>query len=214
MSRLAVYVDGESHFHRSEARFAKSEVKLDDLPSMRIETRNPYLVSCPSATGARFLVRRDCKLFWDSTCLYWCTLQSRNAEEPAVIYFTAFSGDPDALHSTRAFLRQKGFEPVVLPEPRSKAKRRDATRRGGMIEKAKGVDIELTVRILEDARANVFEKCCIFTSDEDYVPVVRSLKRLGKVVYVAGYKSMLATNSEFEFIPDKFIDFDIKPLNI
>ena len=75
-----------------------------------------------------------------------------------------------------------------------------------MIEKAKGVDIGLAVRMLEDAYENCFQVCFLFTSDIDYLPVIKALRRMGKCVMVMGYRDGLGKNTPLEYVPDQFID--------
>ncbi len=74
------------------------------------------------------------------------------------------------------------------------------------MEKAKGVDIGLSVRVLEDAYHNIYDSCYLFTSDIDFLPVIRVLQRLGKKVIVFGYIDGLGNRSELEYVPDAFID--------
>jgi len=68
------------------------------------------------------------------------------------------------------------------------------------------VDIGLSVRVLEDAYHNIFSSCFLFTSDIDFLPVIRVLQRIGKKVLVFGYMDGLGSRSELEYVPDAFID--------
>ena len=99
------------------------------------------------------------------------------------------------------------------PEPRVtrersqlKSQRANRLEQGGVLEKAKGVDIGLAVRILEDAYHNNFDTCFLFTSDIDFMPVARIVQRMGKKVIVFGYSDGLGARSEFEYAPDGFVD--------
>jgi len=106
-------------------------------------------------------------------------------------------------------LRALGFEPQILKELSELTKRRsNILRSEGVIEKAKGVDIAIAVRMLEDAQRNVFQVCGLYTSDVDYIPVIEVVKRMGKAVYVFGYRSGLGRNSPLEYVPDRFVDLE------
>jgi hypothetical protein len=73
------------------------------------------------------------------------------------VYFTSASGDSNQIHSGRVKIRQNGFEPQISEEHRTLADQRANVRHQRLlIEKAKGVDIGLSVRILEDAYMNAF----------------------------------------------------------
>jgi uncharacterized protein (TIGR00288 family) len=76
----------------------------------------------------------------------------------------------------------------------------------GVVEKAKGVDIGLSVRVIEDAYHNIFDTCYLFTSDIDFLPVVAAIQRIGKKVIVFGYMDGLGTRSKLEYVPDGFVD--------
>src|SRR5262249_55230097 len=78
--------------------------------------------------------------------------------------------------------------------------------KAGVIERAKGVDVGLSVRILEDAYANTFQDCLLLTSDVDFLPVVRAVRRMGKQVVVLGYREGSTHRSPLEFEPEGFYD--------
>jgi uncharacterized protein (TIGR00288 family) len=69
----------------------------------------------------------------------------------------------------------------VVRELKAQADRRKETLgKASILEKAKGVDIGLSVRAMEDAYHNNFDTCYLFTSDIDFLPVIRVIRRLGK----------------------------------
>ena len=104
-------------------------------------------------------------------------------------------------------MRRQRFDPQVIRERRQLSnRRRDLLVSEGIIEKPKGVDISLAVRVLEDAYRGIFNICYSFTSDIDFLPVIRVLQRLGKKVLVFGYEDGLASQSELAFVPDAFVD--------
>ena len=111
------------------------------------------------------------------------------------------------LLAARRKIREAGFEPQVIPELKDLAKQREnALKANGLIIKAKGVDIGLAVRMLEDAYHNNYERCVLLTSDIDYLPVIEAVRRMGKHVYVLGYGEGIAKDSPFLYLPERFVD--------
>jgi uncharacterized LabA/DUF88 family protein len=60
--------------------------------------------------------------------------------------------------------------------------------------------------MLEDAYLNTFQDCVLFTSDQDFLPVIEAVRRMGKQVVVLGYKKGLRERSPLEYVPDGFYD--------
>ncbi len=122
-------------------------------------------------------------------------------------YFTSFAGDGPGLHNTKVMLRDFDLEPCVTHERRELARQRhNSLQTQYLIEKAKGVDIALAVRMLEDAQREAFDVCHLYTSDIDFLPLITAVRGKGMRVYVHGYKEGLATESEFFHECDKFFE--------
>jgi uncharacterized LabA/DUF88 family protein len=108
-------------------------------------------------------------------------------------------------------IRGYGLEPEVILERRKLTNQRECVLKDtGVIEKPKGVDIALCVRMLEDAYRNNFSTCFLLTSDMDFLPVIQAVRRIGKQVYVLGYRSGLSKQSPFEYVPDHFFDIGME----
>ena len=187
--RVFVYVDGESHFIRSENAWRKlhgSEANLDELrhngqPDDRM-----------------ILVDARAKVFWT---------RKMNPGVDRAYYFTSFAGDKPGLHNTKVNLREFDLEPCVTHERRELAdQRRHSLQTQHLIEKAKGVDIALAVRMLEDAQREAFDVCHLYTSDIDFLPLITAVRGKGMRVYVHGYKDGLTNESEFLHECDKFFE--------
>src|SRR5206468_2024229 len=112
------------------------------------------------------------------------------------VYFTSTVCDPQTMHEIRLKLRSFDLEPhVILEAKKLEERRQNILRDAQIIEKPKGVDISLTVRMLEDSH-NAFDICHLYTSDVDFLPVIQAVRARGKHVFVYGYKNGLGKNSD------------------
>ncbi len=174
--RLVVYIDGESHFLRSEKAWSSLHSGCDSLEEIY-----------PRQGGPPILLDKRSKVFWSQ-------LFSPGAHR--VAYFSAFSGDTVNLHNIRKSIREFGLEPNLYHEPGDLRNRRNnALKNDCLIEKAKQVDIGLAIRAIQDAYADVFDECHIYTSDIDFIPLIQALKARGPTVKVFGYKNGLGNLS-------------------
>jgi hypothetical protein len=92
--------------------------------------------------------------------------------QPAAVrayYYTSLVGDDPRQVSVREALRALGFDPQVFKKDKGQAK-------------SKGVDITLTKDILSHGFQNNYDVAVLVAGDADYVPLVREVKRIGKVV--------------------------------
>src|SRR5207237_4110148 len=122
------------------------------------------------------------------------------------VYFTSVTGGEDELHRAKVHIRTHGFEPQVIFELKKLADQRaNLLKQEGVVERAKGVDIGLAVRMFEDAHADTFDRCLLYTSDADFLPLIRAVRRLGKTVIVVGFREWLSQRSALEYEPDFFI---------
>jgi hypothetical protein len=48
--------------------------------------------------------------------------------------------------------------------------------------------------------------CVLYTSDIDYLPVIETVRRMGKSVFVVGYREAIANDSPFLHVPEWFVD--------
>lgn len=205
MSTIYIYVDGESHFIRSEAYWKAlhgTDAKLEE-----IEADSTTMSPNSFLPQPRFHFYERAKFFWDAEVLHLLGIYGIQNYVNRAVYFTSCSGDPDSLHSARAFIRRVGFEPHVIQEPSDLSRRRaNRLSDAALIEKAKGVDIALSVRMVEDAYLGNYQKCVLFTSDADFLPAVEAVRRMGRDVFVVGYKEALGSRPLLEFVPDRFVD--------
>lgn len=107
-------------------------------------------------------------------------------------YYTSMAGDNDAIQNMKIKIRNCGFSPEVF----KKNKKSD---------KAKGVDIALTIGMLSHAYMNNYDVAVLYSGDGDYVPVVEEVKRTGKSVFVCGYEGSGLSN-DLRLASDEFID--------
>lgn len=189
--RTFVYIDGESHFIRSENAWRSLHGPEASLDCIRyVGQPDERLV----------LVLPKAKVFWT---------RKMNPDVKRAIYFTAGFGDAASLHEIKVKLRAFDLEPSIIPERRDLAlQRQNVLQTQQLIEKPKGVDITLAVTMLEHAYNQAFDVCHLYTSDVDFLPVIEAVRARGKQVYVHGYKNGLSEQSPLLHVPDQFIDLE------
>ena len=198
-----VYVDGESHFIRSE-QCVKAALGSEATLANYVERMHQNWENDRRGTGVTVVcalaVMPECKFFWDGDA-------DPSLLDAAKVYFTSYSGDDDGLHSCRVRLRNAGFEPQIVKELGSLAQhRKSALADQRIIEKPKGVDIALAGACLKMPRRTCSRPALFFTTDADFLPVIEAVQRMGKSAYVYGYKSGLGKNSHLEYLPSGFFD--------
>jgi len=202
-----VYIDGESHFIRSEQcvkEMLQRDITLADYVELMRQDRERFKQQNGIEVVYHRVVVPQCKFFWDGDA-------DPSLKEAVKVYFTSCTGDEDALHGYRLRLRSEGFEPQIVKERASLAKQRgNSLTNEAVIEKAKAVDIALAVRMLEDAQRSVYTHCALFTSDLDFLPVIEAVQRMGKSVWVYGYRSGIGKNSPLEYTPARFVDLGVE----
>ena len=157
--------------------------------------------------GQDFYTEVKVKFFFDFTTIPLSSIPNFLSYMDRAVYFTSFSGSPDECYKETVLIRELGFEPYVVHEDKQLARQREAAlATTNIIEKAKGVDIALTVRMIEDAYRDNYQTCHLYTSDADYLPVIEAVRRMGKQVYVFGYKDSLGKNPRLLHVPDRFVD--------
>lgn len=201
----SVYVDGESHFIRSHACWKKLQGEEAGLEN--IEDPGLGSLNYPASIRPAIRLYPRAKFFWDVAYQNLVRVPFRLDHVLSAVYFTDFSGSDAELHEARVFIRSQGFDPQIIRERSQLAKQREnRLRNEGILEKPKGVDIGLAVRLLEDSYRHLFDICYLFTSDADYLPVIQAIQRVGQKVIVFGYKDGMGNNSDLEYVPDAFID--------
>jgi len=107
-------------------------------------------------------------------------------------YYTSVVGDDQELNSVKEALYGLDFDPVVFKKIRNN-------------QKAKGVDIALTIDLLTHAFRDNYDVALLFAGDGDFVPLLKEVKSLGKRVCLAFfYKNGL--NMDLLFEADRFLD--------
>ena len=193
-----LYADGESHYIMADKCMKRIHGEEATLAAV---VRNPALAS----SNQRFWHNCDSKFFWDSHLTTEAAgITSRIGR---AVYFTAFTGRPEDLQKARVSIREAGLEPQVSLELKDLAKQRENKLvSDAVVIKPKGVDIDLSVRMLEDAYYGNYQDCLLFTSDIDYLPAIRAVRRMGKTVIVCGFSEAIAGDSPFLYVPERFVD--------
>jgi len=204
MRTAYLYVDGESHYAMAEKCLRNIHGEEAMLETVVV---NPTS-GAPTYADQRFWHNRDARFFWDKHVTYLANISFAHIDRS--VYFTAFTGTPKNLHKARVSIREAGFEPQVLLEVKDLLQQR-ANRlvSDGVLIKAKGVDIALAVRMLEDAYYGNYQVCLLFTSDIDYLPVIHAVRRMGKTVIVFGFNEGIAVDSPFLYVAERYIDIGV-----
>jgi uncharacterized LabA/DUF88 family protein len=186
---VVTYIDGESHYERLLAAWRKlhgdkaslNQLRFKDDPDERL------ILHLPNA-----------KVFWTRR---WSPGQR-------TIYFTAVSGDLPVVHDARKKIREFDLDPHVVHEKKANAEqRRNLLESAVLIEKPKGVDCAIFVRMMDEAHSGLYQICNLYTSDADYVPVIEAVMNKGKRVIVHGFKQSLGEYSDLEHVA-KFMDLE------
>jgi uncharacterized LabA/DUF88 family protein len=109
-------------------------------------------------------------------------------------YYTSVVGDDDRIGSVKESLWEIGFEPEVFKRQQGQ-------------QRSKGVDISLTVDLLGHAYRNGFDAALLVAGDGDYVPLVKEVKRMGKIVDVAFFRES-GLNPSLRLACDTFFELD------
>ena len=109
------------------------------------------------------------------------------------IYYTAVQGDDQKRADVEQALWDIGFNPVVFKKPAG--------------QKAKGVDIQLTIDLLTNAFNDNYDVCVLFAGDRDYVPIIKEIQRRGKVVCLSFFVHPAGgLSTELKLASDQFVD--------
>lgn len=115
--KVYIYVDGESHFVRSAACWARLSGGKP-LDAITQDARRIEGLGHPRR-GPRYTVLPKAKLFWDAH-----SPSGFASDIYRAVYFTSSTGDDNELHEIRVAIRGIGFEPQVVKEPKNLADQR------------------------------------------------------------------------------------------
>src|ERR1017187_740701 len=145
MTKINLYVDGENFYSLTEKYFKENLTPTGDMKSLG------------RVAGGECYHWPEAKFFWDDTVFFkslnvgGMPISFQNVDR--AYYFTAYHGAPIGLHNSKKYIRDRGFEPHVVHELKDMAsQRQNMLVSNSLITKAKGVDIALTVQMLEDAQ--------------------------------------------------------------
>src|SRR5205814_1801612 len=125
-----------------------------------------------------------------------------------VYYFTSTVGDEPALHQIKVALRDFGLEPDVMVERSLLANQRQhLLETQCVIEKPKGADIALAVRMFDDS-LNSFEVCHLYTTDlVCNEPRSAAITRFKPRPHTAGSDDLIVFDIDVEDRPKGSISF-------
>ncbi len=120
-------------------------------------------------------------------------------------YYTSVTGDENRITEIKNQIKdvenltirlQGGVStlyPIVMKKPRQSYK-------------TKRVDIQMTTDILKHVYQDNLDIAYLFTGDEDFIPVINEVIRLGKIVYLASFSDGLNPSLKHEV--DTVVDLD------
>lgn len=110
-------------------------------------------------------------------------------------YYTVVTGDEPLRAQVTRHLWTVGFSPSVF--------------RKGKEDKTKGVDIAMATDMLSHAFMGNYDVAVLVAGDKDYLPMVESVKRLGKLVIVAFFEEKgHGLSEDLKLAADCFISLD------
>ena len=109
-------------------------------------------------------------------------------------WFASFQGDEEYKLGLSKHLRKLDFEPILFKK------------RNG---KEKGVDIALTMKVLVNAFNQNYDIAYIIAGDEDYLGLLREVKRYGPIIYGSFFSEGLSERLELEFDVFRNLDFSL-----
>ena len=120
------------------------------------------------------------------------TVIPAQAHATRAYYYTALVGDDARQAEVTTALREIGFSPRVFKKLKQ-------------TQKAKGVDIMLTIDVLGHGFRDHYDSVLLVAGDGDYVPLLEEVKRLGKNAYVAFLRGN-GLNESLRIAADRFFD--------
>jgi uncharacterized LabA/DUF88 family protein len=109
-------------------------------------------------------------------------------------YYASMTGSAEQIKQASIRLRDLDFHPELFWKEKGK--------------RSKGVDLTLAKDLLSHAFFGNFDVAVLLAGDGDYVPLVKEVKRLGKVVYSVFFNSSMSPDlrlaSDFTLYMDDF----------
>lgn len=122
-------------------------------------------------------------------------------------YYAGVSGKRIEQH--RRDLHSIGFAPYVFPKAKPDSFAKQMSAEGiTVISRPKPMDILIATQVLDDCAANNFDRCIFVGGDEDYVPLLDSVRRRGKQVWLVAIERWLGKDQKLRFACDRFVAYD------
>jgi len=109
-------------------------------------------------------------------------------------YYTSAVGDDVRLASVRDALWRIGFTAAVFKKEKQTGR-------------SKGVDISLATDLLSYGFKGAYDVAVLVAGDRDYVPLIQEVKRLGRSVSVAFFRTS-GLNPDLRLHADEFLEFE------
>lgn len=126
-----------------------------------------------------------------------------NCEVVRKFYYTAVQGDDNRQKEVLEILKEAGIEsPIIFKKPKGRSSKRG--------------DISLSTDMLNHAQKNHYDIAILVAGDDDYVPLVQSVKKEGKRVVLWFFEESKGLSNDLKMEADYFFDiswFLVKPHN-
>jgi|SRR5215472_2124427 len=191
--RWMLFVDGENFTIRGQKRAESDGIVIPDGP---YSLRDAFLW-IPETPASQFI--------WTSELSPSGGYLPNNHQPRALrsYYYTGVAGDEGRLTGVRNSLRRLGFDPQVFKKVNQE-------------KHTKAVDISLATELLSLAYKDAYDVVCLIAGDQDYVPLVKEVKRSGKQVYISFFTggSDAGLSEALRLEADLFLDltglFDVR----
>ena len=116
-----------------------------------------------------------------------------NCEVIRKYYYTSVQGDDNREKEVLGILKKAGIEsPIIFKKPKGRSSKR--------------VDISLNVDMLNHAQKNHYDIAILVAGDDDYLPLVQSVKKEGKRVVLWFFEESKGLSEDLKMEADYFFD--------
>lgn len=177
--RWMLFVDGENFTIQGQRVAAAAGIELEEGPFYC-----PDVLLWPKGLPAR-------RAFTSN--ILWRHAHELGANAVRAYYYTSAVGGTQVTGELTRRIHRIGFDAQVFKRNRN-------------TKRSKAVDISLAVDMLHHAQADHYDVAVLLAGDGDYIPLIRAVKRLGKLVWVGFFDA--PTHPDMFVVPDWYTTMD------